>query len=64
MHISEGILSPAILTGGAALTVIGVGIGLKKIDYEEIPNIGILAGGFLLLPLYTYRLARLQYILS
>jgi len=46
MHISEGILSPAILTGGAALTAIGVGIGLKKIDYEEIPNIGILTSGF------------------
>jgi len=46
MHISEGILSPAILTGGAALTAIAVGIGLKKIDYEEIPNIGILTSGF------------------
>jgi len=46
MHISEGVLSPAILTGGAALTAIGVGIGLKKIDYEEIPNIGILTSGF------------------
>lgn len=46
MHISEGVLSPAILTGGAALTVIGVGIGLKSIDYEEIPNIGILTAGF------------------
>jgi cobalt/nickel transport system permease protein len=46
MHISEGILSPAILTGGAALTAIGVGIGLKKTDYEEIPNIGILTSGF------------------
>ena len=46
MHISEGILSPAILTGGAALTAIGVGIGLKNIDYEEIPYIGILTAGF------------------
>jgi cobalt/nickel transport system permease protein len=46
MHISEGVLSPAILTGGAALTAIGVGIGLKSIDYEEIPYIGILAAGF------------------
>ena len=46
MHISEGVLSPAILTGGAALTAIGVGIGLKKIDYEEIPNTGILTAGF------------------
>jgi cobalt/nickel transport system permease protein len=46
MHISEGVLSPAILTGGAALTAIGVGIGLKSIDYEEIPYMGILTAGF------------------
>ena len=46
MHISEGVLSPSILTGGAALTAIGVGIGLKSIDYEEIPYIGILTAGF------------------
>jgi len=46
MHISEGILSPAILTGGAALTAVGVGIGLKSTDYEEIPYLGILTAGF------------------
>jgi cobalt/nickel transport system permease protein len=63
MHISEGVLSPAILTGGAALTAIGVGIGLKNIDYEEIPYMGILTAGFFLLPLYTCRLDRLLYTL-
>jgi cobalt/nickel transport system permease protein len=46
MHISEGILSPAILAGGAVLTAAGVGIGLKSIDYEEIPYIGILTAVF------------------
>jgi len=46
MHISEGVLSPTILIGGAALTIIGVGIGLKNIDYEEIPYMGILTAGF------------------
>ncbi len=46
MHISEGVLSPTILFGGAALTAIGVGIGLKKIEPEEIPNIGILTASF------------------
>jgi cobalt/nickel transport system permease protein len=46
MHISEGVLSPIILTGGAVLTAAGVGIGLKKIDYEEIPYMGILTAGF------------------
>ena len=46
MHISEGVLSPAILTGSAVITAIGVGIGLKNIDYEEIPYLGILTAGF------------------
>ena len=46
MHISEGVLSPVILTGGAALTAIGVGIGLKSMDYEEVPYMGILTAGF------------------
>jgi cobalt/nickel transport system permease protein len=46
MHISEGILSPTLLTGGAVLSAIGVGIGLKSIDYEEIPYMGILTAGF------------------
>jgi cobalt/nickel transport system permease protein len=31
MHISEGVLSPAVLAGGAALTVAGAAIGLQKI---------------------------------
>ncbi len=43
MHISEGVLSPAILVSGAALTVAGTAIGLKRIDAEEIPSVGILS---------------------
>ncbi|MDL1968704.1 MAG: cobalt transporter CbiM [Deltaproteobacteria bacterium] len=46
MHISEGVLSPAILTGGAVLAATGVGIGLKSMDYEEIPYLGILTASF------------------
>jgi len=46
MHISEGVLSPAVLGGGAALTVVGTAIGLKKLDYEAIPRVGILSAAF------------------
>lgn len=46
VHISEGVLSPAVLAGGAALAVIGTAIGLKKMDYEAIPRVAILSAGF------------------
>lgn len=46
MHISEGVLAPAILIGGAVITMAGVIIGLKKVDNENIPKIGILSAAF------------------
>jgi cobalt/nickel transport system permease protein len=46
MHISEGVLSPAVLSGSAALAMVGTAIGLKKIDYEAIPRVGILSAAF------------------
>ena len=46
MHISEGVLSPAILIGGAAIAAAGVSIGLKGLDHEKIPSMGILSAAF------------------
>lgn len=46
MHISEGVLSPGILAAGAVLTAAGVIIGLKKIDTQEIPSVGIMSAAF------------------
>jgi|LGVF01.1.fsa_nt_gb cobalt/nickel transport system permease protein len=46
MHISEGVLSPSVLIAGAALATAGVAIGLKGIDYKEIPSMGILSATF------------------
>jgi cobalt/nickel transport system permease protein len=46
MHISEGVLSPGVLVAGAALTVAGVAVGLKDLDPEEIPSMGILSAAF------------------
>jgi ABC-type Co2+ transport system permease subunit len=36
MHISEGVLSPAVLASDAGLAAVGTVIGLKIIDYEAI----------------------------
>jgi len=46
MHISEGILSGPVLLSGVAIAVVGTAIGLKKLDYDRIPQAGILAASF------------------
>ncbi len=46
MHISEGILSGPVLASGAALALAGTAIGLKKIDYDGIVHVAILASAF------------------
>jgi cobalt/nickel transport system permease protein len=46
MHISEGVLSPSVLIAGAALTTAGVAIGMRRLDHEEIPSMGILSAAF------------------
>ena len=46
MHISEGVLSGPVLASGVALAVVGVAIGLKKTDYDNMPRTAILAAAF------------------
>ena len=46
MHISEGVLSPPVLVVGAALTAVGVAMGLKKMDNEKIPRVAVLTAAF------------------
>ncbi len=46
MHISEGVLSAPVLVTGAALTVAGTAVGLRKIDYEQLPQVAVLASAF------------------
>jgi cobalt/nickel transport system permease protein len=46
MHISEGILSAPVLVTGAALATGGVALGLKKMDYERIPEVAVLSSAF------------------
>lgn len=48
MHISEGVLSgPILLTGGIA-TVVGLTIGLKKLNDDTLVRTGVLAATFFL----------------
>ena len=46
MHISEGILSGPVLASGIALAVAGTAVGLKRLDYDRIPQAGILSSSF------------------
>jgi cobalt/nickel transport system permease protein len=46
MHISEGYLSGPVLISGAVLTAAGVGLGLRKLDYDRIAQAGMLASVF------------------
>ncbi len=46
MHISEGVLSPAILGAGAALAACGTAIGLRHLDYDRLMTVAILAAAF------------------
>ena len=46
MHISEGVLSGPVLVSGVVLAATGIAIGLKNLDYDRIPRIGILSASF------------------
>lgn len=46
MHISEGVLSPAILGLGAALSAAGVAVGLRRLDYDRLMTVAILSAAF------------------
>ncbi len=46
MHISEGVLSAPILISAAAIAAVGVVIGVKKMDVEQIPKVAILTSVF------------------
>lgn len=46
MHIVDGALSVEVLAAGAVLTVAGVAYGLKKMDYDHLPQVGVLSAVF------------------
>jgi len=46
MHISEGVLSTPVLLVGAAVAVAGTAVGLKKLDYDRLPQVAVLTSAF------------------
>ncbi len=46
MHISEGVLSPAVIGGGMILTAVGTGMGLRKSDYSRLTTAAVLSSVF------------------
>jgi len=46
MHISEGVLAAPVLAAGVAAAAAGVAVGLKRMDYDKIPQVAILSSGF------------------
>jgi len=46
VHISEGALSAPVLAAGAALTVVGTAIGIRGLDADKMPRVGVMAATF------------------
>ena len=46
MHIAEGVLSPAVLGGGAVLALAGTAQGLRRLEYDRLLAVGILSAAF------------------
>jgi cobalt/nickel transport system permease protein len=46
MHISEGVLTAPVLGSGAVLTLAGLALGLRKMDHEKLPEVGVLSSVF------------------
>ncbi|MBW1965619.1 MAG: cobalt transporter CbiM [Deltaproteobacteria bacterium] len=46
MHISEGVLTAPVLLAGGAGTILGLAIGLRRMDVREIPKVALLTAAF------------------
>ncbi len=46
MHIAEGVLNAPVLISGATIAVAGTAIGLKKLEYQEMPRVAVLSSAF------------------
>ena len=46
MHIVDGALADSVVLGGAVLAIAGVAYGLKRMDLDRIPQMGILSASF------------------
>ena len=62
MHITEGVLSGspegiAVLAAGWAATAVGTAVGLRKMDYERVPQVAMLTAAFFVVSLVSVPLA-------
>jgi len=48
MHIPDGVLSPPVLAAGVIATALGTYAGLRKLDYEDVPRVGVIAAALFL----------------
>ncbi len=46
MHIAEGVLSPPVLVAGYALAAASTAMGLRRLDYDRLMTVAILAAVF------------------
>ena len=46
MHIGDGILPTEVLVGGWALSAVGVGIGLKRLEGDRLPQVAVVSSAF------------------
>ena len=46
MHISEGVLSPEVLTAGAVLACAGIAIGLRTLNNKRLVTTGLMSAAF------------------
>ena len=56
MHLSEGVAYPVLL-GGAAVALVCVMIGLKRLNSQQLPLTALFAAAFLLPVPFMYQLA-------
>jgi cobalt/nickel transport system permease protein len=46
MHIAEGALTAPVIAAGAAMAGAGIALGLRKMDYDRIPQVAVLSSAF------------------
>lgn len=46
MHLSEGVLHPPVLAVGYIIAVVGIAIGLRKIENQKLPLVALFAATF------------------
>ena len=46
MHLSEGVLHTPVLLAGVALAVVGVAVGLRRLESERLPLTALFAAAF------------------